>query len=290
MNDLLTTLGRYVTPEQVLNLTRALILLAVGLLLANLLARVTRRLTAERLPQQQAHLARRLVYYLTLGLFLIAGLHQLGFQLSVLLGAAGVLSVAVGFASQTSASNLVSGLFLIFEQPFQIGDIIEVGGTTGEVLAIDLLSVKLRTFDNRFVRIPNESIIKSQVTNVTRFPIRRVDVPVAVAYKEDLDGVRGLLLDVADKNTMSLMEPEPKVFFDGFGDSSVNLRLAVWTTRENFLALKNGIQADVKARFDQERVEIPFPHRTLYAGSATGPLPVTMVQAPSSADDGRSAP
>lgn len=266
MNDLLTTLGRYVTPEQVLNLTRALILLAVGLLLANLLARVTRRLTAERLPQQQAHLARRLVYYLTLGLFLIAGLHQLGFQLSVLLGAAGVLSVAVGFASQTSASNLVSGLFLIFEQPFQIGDIIEVGGTTGEVLAIDLLSVKLRTFDNIFVRLPNESLIKTEVRTLSRFPIRRADIRIGVDYGSNLELVRQALLEVAERNPLCLDEPAPLIIFLGFGDSSMDFQFSVWATRENYLALKNGIQEEIKAAFDERGIEIPFPHVTLYMG------------------------
>jgi small-conductance mechanosensitive channel len=283
MNDLLTTLGRYVTPEQVLNLTRALILLAVGLLLANLLARVTRRLTAERLPQQQAELARRLVYYLTLGLFLIAGLHQLGFQLSVLLGAAGVLSVAVGFASQTSASNLVSGLFLIFEQPFQIGDIIEVGGTTGEVLAIDLLSVKLRTFDNIFVRLPNESLIKTEVRTLSRFPIRRADIRIGVDYGSNLELVRQALLEVAERNPLCLDEPAPLIIFLGFGDSSMDFQFSVWATRENYLALKNGIQEEIKAAFDERGIEIPFPHRTLYAGGQTKPLPVRIIE-PHAAD------
>jgi small-conductance mechanosensitive channel len=283
MGELLSTVRDYVTPEQVLNLTRALILLAVGVLLANLLSRVTRRLTADRLPPQQAQLARRVVYYLTLALFLIAGLHQLGFQLSVLLGAAGVLSVAVGFASQTSASNLVSGLFLIFEQPFQVGDIIQVGGTTGEVLAIDLLSVKLRTFDNIFVRLPNESLIKTEVRTLSRFPIRRADVQIGVDYSSDLKLVREALLAVAEANPMCLDEPAPLIIFQGFGDSSMNFQFSVWATRENYLPLKNSIQEELKAAFDERGIEIPFPHRTLYAGSQTAPVPVRLVEAPAAA-------
>ena len=277
MTDWLTTLGDYLTGDKLLNLARALVLLAAGLLAANLLGRATRRLVAERLPEQQTQLARRLVYYLTLGLFLVAGLHQLGFQLSVLLGAAGVLSVAVGFASQTSASNLVSGLFLIFEQPFQIGDVIQVSGTTGEVLSIDLLSVKLRTFDNIFVRLPNESLIKSEVRTLTRFPIRRADLQVGVDYSSDLALVRETLLEVADRNPLCLDEPPPLIIFQGFGDSSLNFQFSVWAARENFLPLKNRIQEEIKAAFDERGIEIPFPHRTLYAGSHTAPLPVRVV-------------
>ncbi len=278
MSELLSTIREYVTPEQVLNLTRALILLLVGVLLANLFGRLTRRLTADRLPLQQAKLARRVVTYLTLALFLIAGLHQLGFQLSVLLGAAGVLSVAIGFASQTSASNLVSGLFLIFEQPFQIGDIIQVDGTTGEVLAIDLLSVKLRTFDNIFVRLPNESLIKTEVRTLSRFPIRRADVQIGIDYSSDLKLVRAALLAVAEANPMCLDEPAPLIIFQGFGDSSMNLQFSVWATRQNYLPLKTSIQEEIKAAFDERGIEIPFPHRTLYAGSQTAPLPVRLVE------------
>ena len=277
MNDLLKTLEKYLTPELFLNLTRAVILLAVGLLVANLLSRLVRRLVADRLPQQQAQLARRLVYYLTLALFLVSGMHQMGFQLSVLLGAAGVLSVAIGFASQTSASNLVSGLFLIFEQPFQIGDVIQIGGTTGEVLSIDLLSVKLRTFDNIFVRLPNETLLKGEVRTLSRFPIRRADLQIGVDYSSNLELVRETLLAVAERNPMCLNEPAPLIIFQGFGDSSMNLQFSVWAKRDNYLPLKTGIQEEIKKAFDERGIEIPFPHRTLYAGSHTAPLPVRIV-------------
>ena len=139
------------------------------------------------------------------------------------------------------------------------------------------MSVKLRTLDNKFVRIPSEALVKSTVTNITRFPIRRLDVRVGVAYKESPDRARAVLLDVADKNPMALMEPEPLVIFEGFGDSSLNLHFAVWTVQENWLALKNSIQEEVKAAFDREGIEIPFPHRTLYVGSETGAFPVRLV-------------
>jgi small-conductance mechanosensitive channel len=190
-----------------------------------------------------------------------------------------VLSVAVGFASQTSASNIISGLFLIAEQPFKVGDVIQIGGTTGEVLAIDLLSVKLRTFDNLFVRIPNESLIKTEVRTLTRFPIRRVDITVGVAYKEDLSKVRKVLLEVTERNPLSLEEPKPVFIFRGFGDSSLDIQFSVWVQRENYLELKNRIQEEIKTAFDAEGIEIPFPHRSLYAGSVTEPLPIRLVSA-----------
>ncbi len=265
---------------QIAAATKAAILVVLGLVVARLVSRLAARVTKDRLEPQQVLLLRRVLSYGLTGLFLVAALHQLGFNLGVLLGAAGVLSVAIGFASQTSASNLVSGLFLIAEKPFAIGDVIQIGGTTGEVLAIDLLSVKLRTFDNKFVRIPNESVIKSEVSTLTRFPIRRVDLQIGVAYREDLRRVREVLLEVADRNLLCLDEPKPVFILLGFGDSSINLQFSVWGTRENFLDLKNGIQLDIKEAFDEAGIEIPFPQRVLHAGGEEGSFPVRAVESP----------
>lgn len=264
--------------HHVVTFLRAALLFFTGLLAAHLLARVTVRLSKGMTPHHQV-LLKRLVYWLVLSLFLASVLKELGFSLGVLLGAAGVLTVAIGFASQTSASNLISGLFLIGEKPFQLGDVIKVGETTGEVLSIDLLSVKLRTFDNLFVRIPNESLIKSQMTNLTRFPIRRFDLQIGVAYKESIKQVRELLIAVADANPLCLDEPSPLFVFNGFGDSSLNIQFSVWTKRENFRDLRNSLQEEVKNAFDAAGIEIPFPHRSLYAGSESAPFPITIVPA-----------
>ena len=258
---------------------RALILVVAGLVLASVLARLTRRSLARRLTVHVMLLVRRVVFYAVLALFVAAAMSELGFSVAVIMGAAGVLTVALGFASQTSASNLISGLFLIGERSFEVGDIIRVGDTTGEVLSVDALSVKLRTFDNLFVRSPNETLIKSEVTTLTRFPIRRLDLALGVAYKEDIDRVRAVLMEVAEGNPLCLDEPAPLFIFTGFGDSALEIQFSVWAKRENFLELRNGITAEIKAAFDATGIEIPFPHRSLYAGEATRPFPVTLVDA-----------
>ena len=265
------------TGERILSVLRAVLILAIGILLARLLSSGIGRVVHEHVSRHHEILIRRAIFYLILILFLISALRELGFQLGVLLGAAGVLTVAVGFASQTSASNLISGLFLLGERPFSVGDIIRIGSSTGEVLSIDLLSVKLRTFDNLYVRIPNETLIKSEVTTLTKFPIRRMDLQIGVAYKEDIARVRETLADVADRNPLCLQEPPPLYIFQGFGDSALNMQFSVWATRENFLELKNTIYEEIKAAFDAAGIEIPFPHRSLYAGSVSEPFPVRII-------------
>lgn len=256
---------------------RAAVMVLVGMPVVFLASRGTQAWMTARVHAQAGLVTGKLMLYGGLLIVAVSTLRELGFSLAPLLGAAGVLGIALGFASQTSVSNVISGLFLIAERPFVVDDLIEVGGVTGRVVSIDTLSVQLRTFDNRMVRIPNETLVKSQMINITRFPIRRVDVRIGVAYKEDAARIRAVLLDIAEQNPTCLMEPEPVVVFEGFGESSLNFLFGVWATQENFLKLKNGIQEDIKARFDAEGVEIPSPHRTLYVGSTTDAFPVRVV-------------
>lgn len=256
---------------------QAAVILLLGLVLGRLLASGAVRALSGKLDAHRAMMVRRAVFYGVLALAVASALNQLGFELGVLLGAAGVLSVAIGFASQTSASNLISGLFLVGERPFGIGDVIRVGATTGEVLSVDLLSVKLRTFDNLFVRIPNETLIKSEVVNLSRFPIRRIDLLLGVAYKEDIGRVRELLLSIAEDHPLCLEEPKPLFIVVGFGASSIDLQFSVWVKRENFLEVKNALYEQIKNGFDSAGIEIPFPHTSLYSGSVTEPIPIRFV-------------
>ncbi len=210
MNDALTLLTTTVarTPEAWI---RALVILIVASPLIRISANILRRTLKKRYSAQAAMVGFHLVNYGGGTILLLTVMAELGFKISTLLGAAGVLGVAIGFASQTSLSNLISGIFLIWERPFEIGDVINIGDVTGIVEEIDLLSAKIRKFDNTLVRIPNETLIKTSFTNVTRFPIRRMDIPIGVAYKEDISKVIEILTDVADNNPYCLDEPAPLI-------------------------------------------------------------------------------
>ena len=122
-------------------------------------------------------------------------------------------------------------------------------------------------------------MLKANVTNLTHFPIRRYDLQLGVAYKEDLGKLREVLFEVAERNPLCLEEPRPVLIFQGYGDSSVNFQFSVWATRETFLELRNSISVEVKQALDAAGIEIPFPHVSLYAGSVSDPLPIKMVDA-----------
>jgi len=269
--------SKLITRETLLTVIRIILLVAVGFPLLLFVSSLAGRAAKKRFTAQTSMLIRKAIFYFGSILIIMTVLYQMEFKLTAILGAAGIAGIAIGFASQTSISNIISGLFLISEKPFAVGDLIQIGDTKGIVLSIDLLSVKLRTFDNQYIRIPNETLIKNQVTNVTRFPIRRLDIKLGVAYKEDLSKVREVLLDIAEKNPYCLDEPEPIVRLVNFGDSALELLFAVWCVKTDYLELSAKIMQEIKERFDAEGVEIPFPHRTLYAGAATEPFPVRVV-------------
>ena len=252
----------------------ALVLLT-GYLIAQLVTTAFVKTMSQRLSAHQLLVWRRGIFYFLLGLFSMSALHEMGFKLSVLLGAAGIFTVAIGFASQTSASNLISGLFLIGEGSFMVGDTIKVNGTIGEVLSIDLLSIKLRTADNIYVRIPNEQLIKSEVSNLTRFAIRRVPIVVNISYQQDIGKVRQVLLTIADKNPLVLDEPKPQVVVQDLASSSINLMFNIWTRKENFLDIRDTIQESIKNAFDEHNIDIPFPQITVNSG-VIAPLVVSM--------------
>ena len=277
MTETVDTIKAIFVSERTVDFLQAVLILLIGFLAAKIATKTLTALLEKKFDAHELHLFRRGIFYGILALFVISAMHQMGFNLGVILGAAGIFSVAIGFASQTSASNLISGLFLLGERPFSVGDIIRVGTNVGEVLSIDLLSVKLRTFDNLHVRIPNESLIKSELTTLTKFPIRRFDMQVGIAYKEDLQTVQDILLEVAEKNPLCLEEPKPLFIFQGFGNSSLDIQFSVWCKVENFLDMKNSLQIAVKTAFDDKGIEIPFPHVTLYKGSVTDPFPVSIV-------------
>jgi small-conductance mechanosensitive channel len=258
-------------------LLRALILILLGLIAARLVSTALVRVLRDKLSPHRMMIFRRGSSYLVLTLFAVSALSELGFDLGVLLGAAGILTVAIGFASQTSMSNLISGLFLVFEQPFAVGDVITVDDITGEVLAIDLLSTKIRMFNNTYVRIPNETIIKTPVSNLTKFPIRRIDLQLMTVFETDINLVRTILFDVAEQNPLCLEDPKPIFIFQGYGEASVNLQFSVWVRREEFLTLQNSIQIEIKEAFDREGIEIPYPYRRFGPHEITTPFPIRIV-------------
>ncbi|MBN2051723.1 MAG: mechanosensitive ion channel family protein [Spirochaetales bacterium] len=265
-------------PEFLNTLLHILIILIAGLIVVRLIAMIVGKTFTKKAGPQMKMLVRKVIVYTGWAVIILAVLSELGVKLSAILGAAGIVGIAVGIASQKSLGSIISGFFLVSDKAFEVGDVIQIGDKVGVVHSIDLLSIKLKTLDNMLVRIPNDEIISSSVTNITRFPIRRMDFSIQVAYRTDLNQAREILLDIARQNPLCLDEPEPFFMFTDFGDSGIGIKFAVWFEKQNFVTVKNSVFPSIKNRFDEAGIEIPFPHTTLYTGEASIPFPVRVVE------------
>jgi len=269
-------LSTFFSGETVDKFIRIIFILTVGITSIHVISFMVKRSLRKQLSRQRMMLvSRTIVYTGYIGIVFIV-IREMNYDLTALFGAAGVVGIVIGVASQTSIGNIISGLFLVSEKSFELGDVVRIGDKSGTVYSIDLLSIKIKTFDNLLIRIPNQTVISTELINVTRFPIRRLDFQVSVAYKEDLKKVKTILENVARNNPLCLEEPEPVIIFQTFGTSSIDLTIGVWFEKANYLAVKNSVFIEIKEAFDREGIEIPFPHVSLYAGEASKPVSVKL--------------
>lgn len=249
---------------KLLHLVFALLIMTLGYWIAKWISMRIAHIVEKYMSKHEGMICRRLTFYASMLLFLIAALQQLGFKLGVLLGAAGIFTVGIGFAAQTSLANLISGIFLLIERPFKVGDKIIAKGFTGVVDSIDLLSTRLCTIENTLVRIPNENIMQAEIINLSYFPKRVVNIIIGVAYGTDMTKVREVFLQVANDEALALMDPLPTIAITEFGASTINITLSVWGVTANYTDLKNALQEDIKIAFEKARIEMPFPQMTIH--------------------------
>lgn len=246
--------------EILISAVRIVLLVGIGIPAIKLINKLVDRGLAKYGTPHLRHLISRAISYIGITFIFISVLHELGFQIGALLGAAGIAGAAIGFASQTSVSNIISGLFVLSESPFKVGDSIEVQGVIGTVESIDLLSIKLRQYNGTYVRIAHEQIIKSNLVNLSYFDERRVEFNLLVSQKEDVRRVIELIKSVIDDSQYAYKEKEPLILCNEFNESTLNIFVGAWSRKPHYLDLKKSILVEMKERFDRENILIPFPH------------------------------
>jgi small-conductance mechanosensitive channel len=182
-----------------------------------------------------------------------------------LIAGLGIAGFTIGFALQDVAKNFVAGILLLIQQPFGIGDAIEVAGYGGTVVDISLRSTDLQTWDGRHVLIPNGDVFVSPIVNFSRGTHRRVQISVGVAYDSDLDKVTRVALDAIKNAPGLLQDPAPSVIFSTFSDSAIEFSAYYWIDTDIAslgIAQDTGIKA-IKDSFARESIEIPYPIRTV---------------------------
>lgn len=265
------------SPITLLTIFKFVLLAALVIVAESALRRIVlhRVLTRTHLDEAMRFAVARITGYafLTLGLYL--ALTFVGIDLSSLAVLAGAVGVGLGFGLQNIVNNFISGIIILAERPIAIGDRVEVNGVAGQVTRISLRSTVVVTNDNISVIVPNSSFISETVVNWSHGdPKVRINVPVGIAYGSDVEKFRRAMMEVALAQPEVLDEPAPNVFFIGFGESSLDFEVAVWTAEmlRNPKRFRSELNYAIERALRQNGIEIPFPQRDLHIRSGTLPI------------------
>ncbi len=254
----------------------ALIYYAAWLVAHRLLQNATHRAGLDRSLVQ---LLRNVVGVVVSALAVITVLDQFGIDVLGVVTALGVVGIAVGFAAQDTLSNFISGITLLIERPFRIGDWVELAGKVGRVERISLRTTRLVTRDNIHTSIPNAKVASTEIVNLSAGGPLRLRVPLGIAYKESSRAARQALLPVLRGHPEVLQDAAhaPSVLVEELGSSSVNLVMLAWIEPDT-IAREPVVSAELieaaKEALDAADIQIPFPHLQLFIDDAQGLLPV----------------
>lgn len=249
------------------SLIAALVVFAVGLYLASIVRRLVRRGLERRTDNPQPiTLLSQMSYWLVVIIVAAISLQMVGFNLTAFLAGLGVAGITIGFALQDVSKNFIAGILMLIQQPFEIGEFIEVGGYSGTVEAIDLRATQVRTTDGKLVLIPNGEVMISPITNFSQAETRRVAISTGVAYDSDPESVRQASLAAISGIQGLLSEPAPKVLFENFGSTTMDLTLYFWidTSQTNVANAKDAGLNALKDAFDDAQIDMPMPGQTVY--------------------------
>lgn len=245
-------------------LLKFIIILSASVVVARILTLYLRRSFQDKVSKDVLEAVIKVLYYGTLCVVFISTLPLIGLDPSGLLLAGGVAGIVLGFASQSIVGNLVSGFFLMVERPIKIGDQVEINNISGYVSDIRVISTLVRTYDGLLVRIPNEQVFTTNITNLVGHPVRRFEYTVGIRYSDDADAAISIIKALVDKEPFVLQNPSPSIFVNELGDNSVNLIVRIWAPVSEWFGLKTRLLWAIKKTLENNGIEVPFPQRVLH--------------------------
>ena len=195
---------------------------------------------------------------------LIVALGTVGINVAALLTVIGGASFIIAFALQDTLSNFAAGIMLLIYRPFDVGDAVEVGGVSGKIDQVSLVSTLIRTFDNKVVLVPNKNVWGQIITNSSSSEERRVDMIFGIGYSDDAEKAEQILAKIVEDHELVLEDPEPTIKLHELADSSVNFICRPWVKTEDYWQVHWDVTQRVKAEFDKSGISIPFPHQELH--------------------------
>jgi len=194
----------------------------------------------------------------------IAAIGALGVETTSLLAILGAAGLAVGLALQGSLSNFASGVLIVAFRPYKVGDFIEAAGVAGSVQEVQIFTTIIHTGDNKKIIVPNSQIMNGIITNYSANPTRRVDMVVGCGYNDDVDKVYQVLREIQAADDRILTDPAPTVELNTLADSSVNFNVRQWVNSGDYWGVYNDMTEQVKRRFDDAGLNIPYPQQDVH--------------------------
>lgn len=264
MEDIIPKLQEWLTLYG-LKVIAAILIFVIGRWVAKALRNLIRRMmTKKEVEPTIASFVCNLVYITLLVFVVIAAINQVGIQTTSFIAVIGAAGLAIALAFQSSLSNFAAGFLLIIFRPFKVGDYIEGAGTAGTVENIQVFVTQLKTPDNKTVIIPNAKLAGDNIINYSAKENRRVDLVFGVGYGDDLLKVREILEDVLSKDVRILQDPATTIAVLELADSSVNFAVRPWVKTADYWDVYFDLTENVKIRFDEEGISIPFPQRDVH--------------------------
>lgn len=249
-----------------LNALRFALILFFTYFVSSLVARIVNWLLERKVALSQ--LAENLISSTIRNVILLVGfavaLTALEIDVTPVLAAIGAAGLVVGLALQGTLSNFASGLMILVNRPFDVGNAVTAGGVTGIVDRMNLVSTTFRTFDNQTIHVPNNEIWNNVITNITANETRRVDLQFGIGYGDDFERAEEIIREVVTAHELVLEEPAPEVVTHELADSAVNIVCRPWAKTTDWWKVKTDITREVKRRFDQLGITIPYPQRDLH--------------------------
>ena len=256
----------FIVTDYSLNILGALLLLTAGWLVAGWVHRYTNK-ALRRIHRVDATLrsfVTNLVRYAILVLVIVAVLAQFGVQTTSIIAVLGAAGLAVGLALQGTLSNIAAGVMLLFLRPFKVDEYIDAGGVSGTVQDVGLFTTELKTFDGIFMMVPNSQLASAAIKNYSRLPTRRLDLTIGISYADNLNRAMQVLNKVLENDERILGNPPHEVLVKELADSSVNINLRCWTSRQDYWSLLFDLTKQAKLQLDDHGISIPFPQRDVH--------------------------
>jgi small-conductance mechanosensitive channel len=259
------------------DLLKFVFILFFSVLFSRILTLYLRRSLKNKVSKDVSETLLKILQYSILIIVFISVLPLIGFNPSTLLLAGGVTGIILGFASQNIVGNLVSGFFLMVERPIKIGDQVQINDVSGYVIDIRIISTLIRTFDGLLVRIPNQQVFTTNITNIVGHPVRRFEYTIRIRYSDDANAAIRLIKDLIDKEPFALLNPPTSVFVSDLGDSSVNISVRIWAPVNEMFGIKTRILWDIKQTLEENGIEIPLPQRIVRIQTDAKNIPEELV-------------